>query len=633
MRPTVTCALVSSILYACIGVSASGQDIEWPSYGGDEGGTRYSAANEITPENVGQLEIVWTYRTGDIGLDEPYGVAFENTPLMVDGTLYVCSPYNKVIALGAQSGEEIWAYDPSLARSIKYANQYVCRGVSYWQDEARLTNRHCSQRIFVATNDVRLIALDAKDGLPCAEFGERGTVTAGPLGNVKYDGEYQITSAPAIVNNTIIIGSAISDNWRADAPPGNIRAYDVRTGKLKWHFDPLVRTAHDGVIAGHANVWSTMSTDKARNMVFLPVGSASPDFFGGLRPGNNEHANSVVALDASTGEVIWHFQTVHHDVWDYDVAAQPTLATIQHDGKEMDVVIQASKTGFVFVLDRDTGEPVFPVIETPVPASTVAGELLSPTQPIPKAPPPLVPQKIKPEEAWGFTFWDRKACERIISGATSEGLYVPPSIGGTILFPGTAGGILWGGGSYNPSTNRFVVNTNRLAHLVTLIPQERLQAARDADPEKEYGRQEDTPYAVKRELLLSPLGIPCNPPPWGAISAIDMATGKIEWESTLGTTEDLAPGGIALPTGTPNFGGPVTTAGGLVFIAATMDNYLRAFSVATGDELWKGRLPAGGQATPMTYQIGGRQYVVIAAGGHARAGTKLGDYVVAFALP
>jgi quinoprotein glucose dehydrogenase len=378
-----------------------------------------------------------------------------------------------------------------------------------------------------------------------------------------------------------------------------------------------------------------MSVDEARGLVFLPTSSASPDFFGGLRPGAGGQANSVVALDAATGKLAWSFQTTHHDVWDYDVPAQPTLAEVGYGGRATPAVIQATKQGLVFTLARDSGAPVIPVEERPVPQGGAPGEVLSPTQPFPIAPKPLAPIRITPEDAFGLTPWDRGKCREIIAGARREGLYTPPSTRGTILYPFTGGGTNWGGLAFDPGRQLAFVNTSSAMHLVTLIPAAKVRDAKRAEPDVEISAQEGAPFGMRRQALLGPLGLPCNRPPWGRLHAIDMRTGKVVWEVPLGTTRDLAPGSqlVLRHTGTPNFGGPIATGSGVVFIGAAMDDYLRAFDAATGKELWRGRLPAGGQATPMTYVWKGRQYVVIAAGGHSKSDTRRGDQVVAFALP
>jgi quinoprotein glucose dehydrogenase len=441
-----------------------------------------------------------------------------------------------------------------------------------------------------------------------------------------------------------VVGSAISDNARVEAPLGTVNAVNARTGALAWEFNPVPRDPNDPAraswagnsadIVGHANVWSSMSVDEARGLIFLPTSSPSPDFFGGGRAGDNNYANSIVALNGETGAIVWHFQTVHHDVWDYDIAAQPGLHSVWRDGASHDVVTVATKTGFVFVLDRDTGEPFLPIEERPVPQGGAEGEALSPTQPFPINTPPIVPNTFDLADTFGITLFDKMACQSTLRGLRREGLFTPPSTQGTLLFPFTGGGANWGGGAFDPQRNLFVINMTSLGHVVRLHPQDENREAVEAlDHDAEFAPMDGAPYSMTRKTLLSPLGLPCTPTPWGVLAGVDLASGEIVWRRRIGTTRDLAPASLAFEFGVPTSGGPIITASGLVFIAATMDDYLRAFSVETGDELWRGRLPAGGQATPMTYEWQGRQYVVIAAGGHNSMGTRKGDHLVAFALP
>lgn len=622
-----------------IAAGAARAEPGWDYYGADPGGTRYSAADEITPSNVKDLVRAWTYRTGHAAPTMPGRRKFEATPILAEGKLVLCSPFNVVIALDPETGAELWRRDPKVDMGQRPANKYTCRGVAFWRDP-EAAGGHCTSRILTGTNDYRLLALDLADGRPCDGFGENGEVRIDPEFELVWPGEFQITSPPVIVGDTVVVGSAISDNVSVKAPKGTVRAFDVRTGAPKWSFDPIPR---DGTAAslgwpsapveGHANVWAPMSADPGRGLIFLPTSSPSPDFFGGLRPGDNRYANSVVALDAATGAVRWSFQTVHHDVWDYDVPSNPLLAAIRKDGEVRDAVIQTTKTGLVFTLDRDTGEPLFPVEERAVPQGGVPGEALSPTQPFPSAPRPLTPSTIAPEDAYGLTSFDRSRCAKTIAGLRADGLFTPPTIEGTIFYPFTGGGANWGGAAFDPLSNRLYVNTSSAMHRLALVP----RAETDEDwhdlPEGEQAPMRGAPYAMQRQTILGPFGLPCNPPPWGVLHAIDMSDGSVVWETILGTTEELAPLGIALATGTPNVGGPLVTKGGLVFIGAAMDSYLRAFDAGAGAELWSGKLPAGGQATPMTYVFEGRQYVVIAAGGHGDMDTRTGDYVIAYALP
>lgn len=631
-----------------LGAAGAARAGDWDYYGGDQGGMRYSPLSQITPENVDDLIPAWTYSTGDMETkaDAVMRSAFEATPILVEDSLVFCTPFNEVIAVDPGTGVQKWRFDPRIDLTITYANQYVCRGVAYWRDEQAPPDTPCARRLFMGTNDWRLFALDARSGERCAEFGDGGEVVIDPGMVLLYPGEFQITSAPVAAGSVVIVGSSIGDNARVEAPSGMVRAFDARSGAPRWTFDPVPRDpaapnadswkGPEAMKAGHANVWAPMSVDLKRGLVFLPTSSASPDFFGGLRQGDNAYANSVIALRYETGELVWHFQTVHHDVWDYDIPAQPTLGTVSYQGRTRSAVIQPTKQGLIFTLDRDTGLPIIPVEERPVPQGGVAGEFLSPTQPFPVAPKILAPDRITPDDAYGLTFWDQGECREIIASARAEGLYTPPSEQGTILYPFTGGGVNWGGLSFDPETQIAYVNTSRAMHKVTLIPRDKVEAAKEAEPREEISRQTGAPFGMKRELLRSPsVGMPCNPPPWGMLHAIDMRDGSLLWEVPLGTTADLVwfSDWILGNSGTPNFGGPAVTAGGVVFIGAAMDNYLRAFDAKTGAELWKGRLPAGGQATPMIYEWQGREYVVIAAGGHSRSTTTPGDSIVAFALP
>jgi quinoprotein glucose dehydrogenase len=474
-----------------------------------------------------------------------------------------------------------------------------------------------------------VIALDARTGIPCADFGEHGEIKLETGGPLEWPGEFQITSAPVVSRGVVIVGSSIADNRRVEAPPGTVRAFDARTGRPRWQWDPLV---HGGLIAGHANVWAPMSADEDRGLVFLPTSSPSPDFWGGKRPGNNEHANSVVALRTETGQLVWSFQTVHHDVWDYDVPAQPTLARIDTGEGMRDAVIQPTKQGFVFVLDRDTGKPIWPVEERSVPQNGAEGEQLSPTQPFPTHVPPLVSHRISADDVFGLIpFRDRGICHDQIEAARNDGLYTPPSTQGTVVFPMTGGGVNWGGAAFDPVNQILYANTSRAVHIVKLIPRADTKGF-VAPPGHDFGPQQGAPFAVTRAVALSPLGLLCNKPPWGEMVAVDLRGGKILWRSRVGTTEDRAPLGIAFHWGTPLVNGVAITAGGLAFSGA-MDAYLRAFDAKSGEELWQGRLPVPGVANPMTYLWKGEQYVAIGAGGHSESGTTIGDSVVAFRLP
>jgi quinoprotein glucose dehydrogenase len=633
--------LVPALLLAAIPIAHAFPE----HYGADAGGTRYAPLSRITPANVRELSVAWTYQSGDLVRRSERTMRrskFQVTPILADARLVLCTPFNEVIALDPGTGAERWRFNPKIRTDYRPANLFNCRGVAFWRDPDAKPGAACAARIFTATNDARVIALDAASGKPCAGFGLDGQVQIDPGMPLLGPSEFQITSPPVAADGVVVVGSAINDNQRAASPRGTVRAFDARSGKLRWEWDPIPTRADDPAAktwgdgwktTGSANVWAPMSLDTARGLVFLPTSSPSPDFYGGLRPGANVHANSVVAVKLQSGEVAWHFQTVHHDVWDYDVPAQPTLATLTLERKPRDVVIAGTKQGMLFVLDRDTGTPVFPVEERAVPQGGAPGEALSPTQPFPADLPLLAPSKLTPDDAWGLTFWDRGKCRERIAAARNEGLYTPPSEKGTILFPFTGGGINWGGVAIDPASDVVYANTSRLVHLITLFPSAELGAMRKKFPGVEISPQAGTPFGMKRELLLSPWELPCNPPPWGVLTALDLRTKRILWETNLGTLEDIAPLGFAPRWGAPNFGGPLVTRGGIVFIGAALDRYLRAFDARTGAELWAGRLPAAGVATPVSYEWEGRQYVVIAAGGRSDTPVPISDSIVAFALP
>ncbi len=607
----------------------------WEHYGGDAGGHRYSLASEINRDSLHRLKEVWRYQTGDLTEKaESMGwSAAQATPILVEDSLVFCTPFNEVIALEPGTGRELWRFDPEINLQQFPANQFVCRGVAYWHDTEQ--SAACASRLFMATNDGRLIAVDAVRGTRCAGFGDQGEVRIDPGMDLIWPGEFQFTSAPVTVADTLIVGSSISDGVRLASPVGSVRAFNARTGEPRWSWDPIPRNREDPASTtwlgaeppkeGRANAWAPLAADERRGLVFVPTSSASPDFFGGLRPGDNRHTNSLVALEAESGQVRWSYQIVHHDIWDYDLPAQPGLYSVWREGRVHDVVAQVTKTGHVFVLDRDTGQPFLPIEERAVPQSGAPGEWLSPTQPFPVATPAIVPTHLTPDDAFGLTWLDRLACRNRISASMSDGLFTPPSERGTLLYPFNGGGANWGSAAYDPARNLLIINMNSLAHHVQLIPTKGLEEAREVFHDQEILPQTGAPYAAKREILLSPLGIPCSPPPWGVLAAIDLSTGDIVWRTPIGTI-------IGFELGSPTLGGPMVTADGLVFIASTMDDQLRAFDVATGEQLWRGGLPATGQATPMSYEWRDRQFVVVYAGGNARSGSRLGDSMVAFAL-
>jgi quinoprotein glucose dehydrogenase len=603
-------------------------DTGWPQYGGDQGGQRHSTATQITPANVGQLRQAWNYSTGDATRHAQAlkGSSFENTPILDEGKLFVCSAFQAVSALDPGTGKEIWRFDPHAPDDPKlsYPNSHICRGVAYWKGpDGR-------GRIYLAANNRRLYALDAASGVPIQSFGDHGAAVIYD-GALHHETEMEFTSAPIVSHGIVVIGSSLDDNQRVDELRGTVRAFDALTGAPKWSFDPVQGA---NMRAGAANAWAPLSADDARGLVYVPTSSPSPDFWGGYRAGDDHYTSAVVALKIATGEVAWSFQTVHHNVWDYDLPAQPTLGSVTYNGQTAPALLQPTKQGLLFTLNRETGKPLVPVEERKVPQGVAPGDKLSPTQPFPVAPPPLAPNHISPDDAFGLTFWDRGKCRDAIQAARHDGLFTPPSTQGTLVYPFTGGGTNWGGLSFDAAHDVAFVNTSNLIHVVTLIPAKNVGAMQAAHPHEEISRNRGAPYGMWRRVLLSPIGMPCNPPPWGELHAVDMHSGRILWSVPLGTTADFAPFSqyVLGNSGMLNLGGPISTDSGLVFIGGTMDYYVRAFDAKTGAELWKGRLPAGGQATPMTYMWQGRQYVVIAAGGHDKAGTKRGDQVIAFAL-
>lgn len=639
-------AISMSLLGARLLSAQGAPAIEWPSYGRDAGGSRFAPIGDITRQNVNRLELAWTYHTGEIGGEDAPKSSFEATPLMVDGTLYLSTPHGKVIALDPATGQERWVYDAMVDPGLHFGD-FTSRGVSLWIDPAAAIGAECRRRIVFATIDARLLALDAERGHPCRQFGENGMVDLrrGLRNSPAYTEEYEVTSPPALVNGLIIVGSAVADNNRAEGPSGEVRAFDARSGALRWSWsavpqdstDPAWRTwvgprAHN---TGAANVWSVIVTDSARDLVFLPTTSPSVDYFGGTRLGDNRYANSVVALRASTGRLVWSFQTVHHDLWDYDNASPPALVTLTHQGRSRAAVLQATKTGQLFVLDRETGAPIFPVEERPVPRSTVPGEESSPTQPFTALTPPLSPHHFTVEDAWGPTPEDREGCRATMAGLRNDGVFTPPSFQGTLVVPSNVGGAHWGGVAIDPERQIAIIPVNHLAAMVQLIPRDSVNHAEMSEQSSrlgfEYTDMKGTPYYMRRRILLSEHRLPCTPPPFGSLVAVNLRTGERLWDVPLGTLP--LPDGSLGPSewGSPNLGGPMITAGGLVFMAGTIDRMIRAFDVETGRELWRSPLPAGGKATPMSYRFRGKQYVVIAAGGDGSFFGK-SDALMAFAL-
>ncbi len=619
--------------------AASGED--WTAFGQTHAGARHSQASQITPANVGSLEVAWTFRTGDLPSAYPGQMAahtFEATPLKIGNLLYVCTPHNIVIAADVDTGAVQWRYDPKL--NTKGAGLLACRGVSYL--ETASGTQACSKRIIFGTLDARLIAIDAITGRPCNDFGADGVVQLKDGLGVTPDGYYSITSPPTIANGVAVIGGFIFDGKETKEPSGVIRGYDATSGKLLWSWDAGAKDENwmpgkgEHYTRGAANSWTVMSADPELGLIFVPMGNATPDYVGMHRTAEDDrYSSAIVALDSRTGKRRWHFQTVHHDLWDYDIGSQPVLFDMpMPGGKSVPALAQPTKQGDIYILDRRTGVPLTEVAERSVIKGSIPSERYSPTQPVSVGfPSPLSSGRLREKDMWGTTPLDQLLCRIRFRSAHYYGRYTPPSTEPTLQYPSNFGVMDWGSVSIGDDGRTMFVNSSHLPMTMQLIPRAALGKA-GAPTHNQYAPQLGTPYAANPVAMLSPLGIPCNAPPWGKLTAIDLASRKIKWQRPLGTSHDQAPLGIAVP-GAPNIAGSVTTGGGILFIGAAIDNYLRAFDQKTGEELWRGRLPAGGQAAPMSYvsERTGKQYVVIAAGGHQILGTKLGDHVVAFALP
>ncbi|PVX61197.1 glucose/quinate/shikimate family membrane-bound PQQ-dependent dehydrogenase [Paraburkholderia unamae] len=659
------------------------QPSEWPAYGRDQQGTRYSPLQQITPENVHDLQVAWTFRTGDMkGPNDPVEITSEVTPIKIGDLLYLCSPHQILFALSAQTGELKWKFDRKLQADPSFQH-VTCRGVSFVdlsasapdaqntanvagataasgveaaapasdpapaaQTTAQAANGACTRRILLPVNDGHLYALDALTGERCAGFANNGDLDLQHAMPVTTPGMYEPTSPPIVTSKVIVVAGAVEDNFSNREPSGVIRGFDVRTGELLWAFDPGAADPNkipgpgEHYVWNSPNSWAPAAYDPKLDIVYLPMGVKTPDIWGGDRtPDLERYATGLLALHASTGKLAWFYQTVHHDLWDMDQPSQPTLADItDKDGKTVPVVYAPAKTGNLFVLDRRTGALVVPAPEMPVPQGAAPGDHVAPTQPFSQL--TFRPSKdLTDADMWGATMYDQLVCRVMFHKLRYEGTFTPPSLQGTLVFPGNLGMFEWGGLAIDTDRQVAVANPIALPFVSRLIPrgpgnpQEPQPGAKGSGTEAGIQPQYGVPFGVTLNPFLSPFGLPCKQPAWGYISAVDLKTNEIIWKKRIGTVRDSSPLPLPFRMGMPMLGGPMVTAGGVIFIGATADNYLRAFNVNNGDLLWQARLPAGGQATPMTYSINGRQFVVIAAGGHGSFGTKLGDYVIAYALP
>lgn len=616
---------------------------QWVAYGRTPGGSHYSPLDAITPQNVAGLERAWTYHTGDVRSPEsdPEETTYEVTPTMVDGLLYLCTPHHLAIALDPVTGQERWRFDPQIPDNPQRQHQ-TCRGLSYYTvaaGEGAPAGGTCAARILLPTADARLFALDAKTGQPCTGFGQNGAVNLwANMPNV-YEGSYYSTSPPVVAGGLIIVGGAVNDNVSTTEPSGVIRAFDAANGQLVWNFDSGNPEQTQPIAPGQTyvgnspNAWSIMSVDPELGLVYAPLGNAPPDQYGGDRTEETERFSaSVIALDLRSGQLRWVRQLVHHDLWDMDTPSQPQLVDLQRDGQTVPALVQATKQGDIYVLDRRTGEPLLPVTEEPAPKGAVEGDFTAPTQPASAL--SFKPEPLTEADMWGATLFDQLYCRIRFRQLNYEGRYTPPSTGGTIVYPGNFGTFNWGGVAVDPVRQVVIATPVYLAFVVTLIPRQDDTTNYVSEGKPGFNENYGAPYAAKMGPFWSPLGLPCQNPPWGSIAAADLNTGKVVWKHRNGTVRDLSPLPLPFEMGVPAIGGPIVTAGGVAFHSGTLDYYVRAFDVTTGRELWRDRLPAGGQATPSTYRgADGRQYVVVVAGGHGSTGTKAGDAIIAYALP
>lgn len=644
-------------------VTPGGEQKDWSNYGNDAGSNRFAALDQINVGNVGQLKVAWTFRTGDIPVSNGSGAEDQLTPLQVGNKLFVCTPKNNVIALDVDTGKQIWRTDFNANVGGVWER---CRGLAYFDAAAPLIQPTvpgstpvapvslppgaCERRVLMNTIDARLTALNADTGQPCREFGTDGVIDLkagmGDIGNPAY---YTMTSAPTVAGSTVVVGGRVADNVQVDMPGGVVRGFDVITGAMRWLFDPGAADPNAPPAPGGTykrstpNVWASMSYDPAMNTVFMPVGGASVDLWGVTHtPLDRTYGASVLAVDATTGARKWVYQTVHDDLWDFDVPMAPSLIDFPTSGGgRVPALVVGTKAGQIFVLDRLTGRPLTKVEERPVRPGTIPNETYSPTQPFSVGMPQIGAQTLTEADMWGATPFDQLLCRIRFKKMRYDGLFTPPGADLSLSYPGSLGGMNWGGLSTDPNNDLIFVNDMRLGLWVRMIPENSGGAGGAGEgPNTGMGMVPlgGTPYSVLKDRFMSPLGVPCQKPPYGTMTAIDMKTQRIAWQVPVGTVRDTGPlglkMGLPIPVGLPTLGGSLATQGGLLFFAGTQDYYLRAFDTSTGREAWKGRLPVGSQGGPMTYRspTTGKQYVVISAGG-ARQSPDRGDYVIAYALP
>lgn len=609
----------------------------WDSFHGQLNAQKYSPLTQITADNVGKLTKVWEFHTGDVsdGKGDTPATVWSATPIFANDTLYIGTPFDRLIALDPGTGKEKWHYDTKSSRKALTQPVLKNRGVSYWQAKNPVSGEACQKMVYMGTVDGKLFALDADSGKPCSGFANNGVLDLNQWNTVNAKYPLSVLQPPTVVGNHLLVGWAGKDWAYAEAPPGTVFSVNAQTGKLEWTFEAI--PAEIRKRTGTANVWTHMSADEANGLVYLPVSSPSPNYWGGNRVDAIPLGTSTTALDINTGKVVWSRQWVHHDVWDYDINSAPTLMDITVDGKQIPALIQATKQGFLFVVNRLTGEDVWPIEERPVPQGdgSVQGEVLSPTQPFPTKPAPLLDQSKKPE-IWKLAdIVGGGQCSRLWDNLTYEGMYTPPTTKGegTLTYPDSAGGVQWGGVAFDPQKQIAIVNTSHIVQYVKLYSREDYDNAdKDSGNESGFAPQEGAPYGMRLLVASNWLGMPCWQPPFGEIVALDMHTGDVKWRRPVGASQQY---GFFMPEswGSPTIGGPAVTAGGVIFIGASMDAKVRAYSVESGEELWSDQAEAPAVANPSVYEYKGRQYVAFVAGGNTILKDQVGDQVVVYALP